>query len=147
MKVFFLKTTKAFVFLGVVFFLLGSCKKNVVGPKGDSGTPGTPGNLKISYTNTFELSSSSWTYFPNLNHWSLNLFVAEINSDVLEKGEVKLYMKVGTQWQVLPYGKNYVFMQYNISHNFIGIVVSHIHGGIPERPLDGEYRVVVFSPA
>lgn len=147
MKVYFLKITKAFIFLGIIFFLLSSCKKNVAGPQGDAGTPGKPGNLKVSSTNTFELQASSWTYFPNYNHWKLNLFFAEINTDVLEKGEVKLYMKVNSQWQVLPYGKDYIFTQYGISNNTIEIVVSHIHGGVPERPLDGEYRLVVFFPA
>ena len=138
-----------FISIGVTLLFLFSqtaCKKNVAGPQGDPGTPGKPGNLKQSHINSLKVLSSSWTETPDYN-WETSLYIGEINKQVIEKGEVELYFEADSQWNPLPYGKGYLFMQYSISENSLHLEYKSIHGGAVPKPPDGNYRIVIFSPA
>ncbi|WP_317899680.1 hypothetical protein [Aurantibacillus circumpalustris] len=131
----------------VLLFMFTACKKYVAGPQGDPGTPGKAGNLTQININPIKVSTFSWTFKSNTFSWETTIYVGEISKDVIEKGEVKVYLDLNDQWNALPYGKNYIFTQYSISENLIKLNTSHIHGGEPSRPLDANYRIVIFSPA
>ena len=137
-KLFFVTLSCALV------FLFAGCTKNVAGPKGDAGTPGKPGNLKQSAVN-LQINSSSWSL--NVNTWEATVYLSGITKDVVEKGEVKLYISADSQWCGMPYGKGYIFTQYSIEREFIHLNCTHIHGGIPSRPATADYRAVIFYPA
>jgi len=145
------KTFKLFFVIPVFIFMLtgSSCTKNVAGPQGDPGTPGKPGNLKQSHINPIKITSSYWSMkaTTTYNYWEAVIVVSEITQDVIEKGEVKLYMENNSQWSALPFSDHYIFTQYSIEKGLIRLNCSHIHGGTPTKPLDTNYRIVIFSPA
>jgi hypothetical protein len=129
----------------ISLFVLGfsSCKKNVAGPKGDKGEAAKKGNAKQSQRQ-FTVQSSSWT--TNGGWWSANVYCPEITTDVIAQGEVKVYMKIGTEWWALPYAVGDTFMHQSIESNYIHLEYSKIHGGPPPKPLETTFRVVVYTP-
>lgn len=88
---------------------------------------------------------STWTLSDK--EWESWLVLTDLSEDVVKKGEVKVYKKVGSDWMPLPYGKGYLFTQYSFEAGIVRLKLSHIHGGVPDRPADEVYRVVIFSPA
>lgn len=132
-------------FLAIPFLLLAftSCKKDVAGPKGDPGVDAKKGNLKKS-ERTFTVQASSW--INNSGFYSTNVYFPEITGDVIAKGEVKVYMKIGTQWWSLPYAVGDIMMHQSIELNYLHLDYSRIHGLPPSSPGQVTFRVVVFAP-
>lgn len=129
----------------IVLLTVSSCKKQVPGPQGDPGTPGLKGNLTQKSTNAINVLSSTWTL--SNKEWESWLVLLDLSEDVVKRGEVKVYKKVGSDWMPLPYGKGYLFTQYSFEAGIVRLKHSHIHGGVPDRPADEVYRVVIFSPS
>ena len=129
----------------IISLYLVSCTKQVAGPKGDSGTAGLAGNLKQSSITSFKVLASSWSL--NDKVWEFTAVLSNISADVIEKGEVKIYREVNSQWWPLPYGNGYIFTQYSLSPGTVRFNTTHIHGGVPEKPSDANYRIVIFLPA
>jgi hypothetical protein len=125
--------------------LFSACTKQVAGPKGDPGTPGKAGNLKKELATVITLNASSWALEEQT--WKASVFVSAITRDVIERGEVKLYVEKDGKWWALPYGQGYVFTQYSIEENFIRLECTDIHEGLPEQPQTARFRLVVFIPA
>ncbi len=126
-----------------LLFALSSCKKDVAGPKGDPGTNGGTGNLKKS-ERTFTVQASSWVN--TLGFYSTNVYFPEITNDVITKGEVKVYMQIGTQWWSLPYAVGDIMMHQSIELDYLHLNYSRIHGVPPSSPGQVTFRVVVFAP-
>jgi hypothetical protein len=121
-----------------------ACTKYEPGPKGDPGTPGAAGNLILSeFTKT--LDSLDWS--KSEITWVAEIFADQITSNVLLKGEVKVYVNEENKWWVLPFGKDYIFTQSSVTEGKIRLINEHIHGGVPARPARKTYRVVILSPA
>ena len=133
------------LFLAIPFLLLGvsSCKKNVAGPKGDPGADGKKGNIKQS-TRTFTVSASTWSL--TLGSYTAKVYFPEIANQVIEKGEVKVYMKIGTQWWGLPHVVGDVTMHQAIEYQYLHVKYSKIHGSPSAPPGDVTFRAVVYSP-
>ncbi|MDZ4664641.1 MAG: hypothetical protein SGJ15_07175 [Bacteroidota bacterium] len=133
------------LFLAIPFLLLAfsACKKDVAGPKGDSGTDGKKGNLKKS-ERTFTVQTSSW--INNSGFWNATIYFPEITNDVITKGEVKVYMKIGTQWWSLPYAVGDIMMHQSIEFEYLHLEYSRIHGIPPSSPGQVTFRVVVSQP-
>lgn len=129
----------------LILFIGSSCEKQVPGPQGDPGTAGLSGNLIQKSTNAINVLGSTWTLSDK--EWESWLVLTDLSEDVVKKGEVKVYKKVGSDWMPLPYGKGYLFTQYSFEAGIVRLKLSHIHGGVPDRPADEVYRVVIFSPA
>lgn len=128
------------LFLCLVF---NSCKKNVAGPQGDKGTPGGKGNLN-QFERTFTIYPNSWTF--NGGWYENQIYFPEITNDVMLKGGIKVYMKIGTQWWSLPYVVGDVFMEQTTQPGLLHLKLSKIHNGPPPAPLPTVFRVVVYSP-
>jgi len=128
--------------LAASFF--AGCTKNVAGPKGDPGTPGKSGNLLQTHVN-IAVPATAWSL--NINTWEASAYVPEIAKLAVDKGEVKVYIKMDSKWCGMPYGDGYVFTQYAVEKEFIHFSYTHIHGGMVSKPADLDFRVVVFSPA
>jgi len=137
-------TIKTLLF-AIPFLLLSlvACKKDVAGPKGDPGKDGGKGNLKKS-ERTFTVQSASWVN--NSGFYSSNVYFPEITNDVISKGEVEVYMKVGTQWWSLPYLVGDIVMHQSIEFETLHLEYSRIHGVPPSSPGAVTFRVVVYAP-
>jgi hypothetical protein len=129
----------------IVSLCFMSCTKKVAGPKGDSGTAGLAGNLKQTSITSFKVLSNSWSL--NDKTWEFTAVLPNISGDVIEKGEVNIYREVDSKWWPLPYGNGYIFTQYSLTPGTVRFNVTHIHGGVPERPADANYRLVILYPA
>lgn len=129
-----------------LLFLLAfnSCKKSVAGPQGDKGENAPKGNLK-QVDRSFTVNSASWTF--NGGWYAADVYFPEITSDVVTKGEVKVYMKVGTQWWTLPNNVGDIFMEQSTDVGHLYLKYSKIHGGPPPAPGDRTFRVVCSTPA
>jgi hypothetical protein len=123
---------------------MGGCTKNVPGPQGDPGTPGKTGNARQSHMNSFNLPSSEWT--ADLTVWRSLIYAPGVSKNVIEKGEVKVYIQEGATWWSLPYAVGDLFILYSLENGIINLTYTDIHGGTPERPLGANYRVVIIEP-
>ncbi|MBL7917850.1 MAG: hypothetical protein JNM96_05605, partial [Bacteroidia bacterium] len=126
-----------FLIMPFILLSLGSCKKNVPGPKGDSGEDGGQGNL-VQSERTFTIYPSSWTF--NGSRYSAQVYFPEITNDVLTKGEVRVYMKIGNEWWSLPYAVADVFMRQSIELGYIHLEYLKIHGVPPASPGQVTFR-------
>jgi hypothetical protein len=120
-----------------------SCKKEVIGPKGDKGVAGGQGNL-IQTHRVFTLSSNAWT--SNLGVWWAKVYAPEITNEVINKGEVRVYMKVNNAWWSCPYAVGNLFMEQEIEQGYLNLKYSHIHGDPPPAPIATEFKLVVYKP-
>jgi hypothetical protein len=133
-----------FAFAGLILLVvLGSCKKYVAGPKGEPGTPGENGNLKMTH---ILYTASSWS-FGTTNGWESHLQSAKISNNVLTKGEVETYMQIGDDWWSLPYGVGDVFMEVSFDDGWVHFKYFKIHGGPPAKPDTVNFRIVILEPA
>jgi hypothetical protein len=140
-----MKHIKPLNFIVILLLLISAaCTKYETGPKGDPGTPGKAGNL-ILFEFTKTLDSLDWS--KSEISWIAEIFADQITSNVVLKGEVKVYVNEENKWWVLPFGKNYIFTQSSITEGKIRLINEHIHGGVPARPAKKTYRVVILSPA
>lgn len=128
-----------------LLFLFNTCTKSVAGPKGEPGTAGKNGNLKQTYIGPFTQPASSWSF--DGSRWNSIIYVSEISSDVISKGEVRVYMLVGSEWWSLPYAVGNLFTQMSIEKGLVHLLRSKIHDGPPAQPVATNFRIVVFSPA
>jgi hypothetical protein len=124
-------------------FVFSFCTKQVAGPKGEKGTPGKKGNLTQSQRSV-TVADSSWAF--NGGWWKTTVYVPEITSTVIAKGEVKAYMKIGTEWWSLPYAVGDKFMQLTIESGMLHLDYTEIHGGPPPAPGERSFRIVTFAP-
>lgn len=138
---------KGIKLLNIAYFLVllisSACTKYEEGPKGEPGTPGKAGDLVLTeFTKT--LDSLDWSLSEQI--WIADIFTDKITSNVILKGEIKVYVNEDDKWWVLPYGKDYVFTQCSFTEGKIRLQNEHIHGGIPARPKEKKYRVAILSP-
>jgi hypothetical protein len=124
--------------------IVGSCTKNIAGPKGDPGTPGGSGNLKETLIPTFVRDSSTWT-FDNY-FWTNEIFILEITKNVIENGEVRVFINDGVEWHPLPHAVGNIFTQMSVKEGFLELTRKKIHDGPPARPENMKIRVTIFSP-
>jgi hypothetical protein len=139
--------TKALFYLSALalLFILSGCTKYVAGPKGETGAPGKNGNMVQTTIGPLTKTPTDWTF--DGTGWNTSVFVIEINDDVINKGEVKGYIKIGNEWRSLPYAYNGdIFTQMSIGKTEIRLQRREIHGGPPPAPDVTSFRFVVFAP-
>ena len=127
--------------LSLVF---SGCTKSVAGPKGEAGSPGKNGNLKETHLGPFTQQSSLWTFDGSV--WASEIYVSDINADVMARGEVRVYMQENGEWWTLPHSVGNLFTQMSIDKGMVHLVRSKIHDGPPLQPVNTNFRVVIFSP-
>jgi hypothetical protein len=139
------KTVNTKIFSLLLLFLclaFNSCKKNVAGPQGDPGTPGGQGNLKQS-DRSFTILSTSWSF--NGGWYACDVYCPELTQDVIASGEIKVYMKVNSQWWSLPYTVGDIFMEQASETGTLHLKYSKVHGGPPPAPAQTTFRIVVST--
>lgn len=132
--------------LGIIF--ISACKKNVAGPQGDPGLPGQNGNSNQYSSVAFDIKPSVWDSIDNgvAFDWKHTVFIPEISKQVMSAGEVKAYTLIGEDWFPLPTISNLVSTQCSVAEGKVIFKVSHIHGGLPPRPLTQKFRVFILGP-
>lgn len=141
MKKLILRNTLLFAF-GIAL-LSGSCGKQVAGPKGDTGAAGKDGNANVSGTNSIALSYNDWTEFGK--EWLAYLFYDKITNDILNTGSVQVFMQKDNAWWGLPYLEGDAYTNYGVEAGKIKLVHGESHGGLPDRPVSANYRIVVIA--
>lgn len=88
---------KTFTLIAACSLLIfGACKKtSEPGPTGPAGATGNA-NVKSELDTAF-----TWTY--GSTSYGAAITVSNITQDIVDNGAVLVYMKVGTDWQPLPY--------------------------------------------
>lgn len=140
MKFLNLKSTAV---IALFTLLLFSCKKEVVGPKGDKGTAGGTGNL-VQTERIFTLSTNAWT--SNLGVWWAKIYAPEITNEVIAKGEVRVFIKVNNSWWSCPYAVGNLFMEQETEQGYLLLKYSHIHGDPPPAPGTTEFKLLTYKP-
>jgi hypothetical protein len=128
-----------------IFFsllLLTSCKKDVPGPKGDSGEPGKNGNA-IEGHFSLRVDSTAWTFISN--GYEHNRVVSDISPDLVLRGDAEVYLQIGNQWWGLPHIEGDVVMQASIENNLLRLRYFKIHG-TAKHPGTRNFRVVTLTP-
>ncbi len=127
------------------FALLFACKKNVAGPKGESGPTGKNGNLDQYYTSMIYQPDTAWTLNGKL--WESYFSAPIITSEAILEGEIKIYLQVQTAWYCLPYvEQNDAFTQYAVQNGIVRLSRKKMHLAPGARPVSANYRLVVFIP-
>lgn len=134
---------KLFLSVPVLLILFASCKKYVAGPKGDPGTPGLNGNVK-QYSIVVNQASAVWTF--NGGWWTSSLDAPTITDGVIERGDVKVYVQVGTEWWALPYAVGNLITQCSVENSVVHLKYYKIHNGPPAMPDNMNFRIVTMVP-
>lgn len=117
-------------------------KKEIQGPKGEPGVNGTGGNASMSSSAEFVVAATEWTNENNV--WKYVYSSALISAKVVNTGGLKVYMKVGTSWNELPFADGDVLTQFGFSEGKVNISVADIHGGLPAQPGTTTFRLITF---
>lgn len=120
-----------------------SCKKEVAGPKGDTGAPGKDGNANVSGTGAFSVSFNDWT--ANGQVWTAFLFYDKITSEIVNKGSVQVFVQIDNLWWGLPYLEGDAYTNFGIEAGKVKLVHGESHGGLPDKPSTANYRIVVIT--
>ncbi|MBL7931856.1 MAG: hypothetical protein JNL60_08140 [Bacteroidia bacterium] len=127
--------------------LFASCKKEEIqGPKGEPGSPGGGGNSNMTASETFTVASSDWLTDSASFGRKATINFAGITKEVVEKGSLKMYMKIGTAWAELPYTQGDFVTQYGFDEGHIYLEFINIEQiGMPSPPVTTSYRVVIIT--
>lgn len=101
------------LFSGVL--LLFSCKKEgppgqqgIPGERGTTGAPGTTGTANVIYSGWLSL-----TFVPVVTNWRAEIAVPKLTKEIMDKGEIIVYMTNGT----FVYKLNYYFGNFSLVQN------------------------------
>jgi hypothetical protein len=143
---------KTILLSALTVLTFSSCKKEVVGAKGDQGAQGIQGvqgaqgvkgqNGNANVIGSNEVTISSWTQ--NSISWTANLTMGAITQDVVNTGTVKVFIKYGSEWWALPdiSGKNST--QYGFGVGSVTLYNSNSDGTLPSNPSSKTFRIVVI---
>src|SRR4051812_9281779 len=98
-----------YCFVVAAALLFPGCTKYVAGPKGEPGTAGSNGTLIQTVQGPFTIRASGWTW--NNYAWVADVSAPAVTENVMNGGEVKVYMKDNGEWRSLPHAVGNVFTQ------------------------------------
>ena len=131
------------MFALVCGLLFTNCKKE--GPQGPAGKDGTNGNANVVSSS---ITSSSWVY--SSPSWSINFTYGAITQDIIDRGAVLVYMKVGSAYNQIPitfYPANNYSRTYDISTYVGGVTIYCTDSDLtqPTNPGTLTFKVVVIA--
>ena len=136
-----------FIALAIAGLLVTACKKKEIqGPKGETGDPGGGGNAGINSTNNFYVTLAEWKPNKDSTGWKTSVYSPLLTQSVVDKGSIKVYMNTGA-WSELPYIEDDLFTQYSFVKDTLKLTFGDMHGNFPERPTTRLYRLVTVSEA
>ena len=116
-----------------MFILLDACKgeKGDIGPAGPTGTNGANGATGTTgaigatgatgATGTANVSYSDWiniTFVGSSNNYIVNIPAPKLTQEILDKGDVHVYWKIGSSIYYLPYSQTLGSTTYTIFQIF-----------------------------
>lgn len=138
------------VTLGVLLALgFLSCKKEVAGPKGDTGPAGKDGNANVATVQSFVVTSSSWGASADSLGWVNLLSVNKITQDIADRGSVQVFMQPqgSSTWWALPYFDVDNGIEFGIEPGIVRLMnfEADPHGHAPPKPATMNFRVVIIA--
>jgi hypothetical protein len=138
---------KIFLVLFLSFsVLLISCSKD-----GEQGPPGQDGNANV-LSITVSVDSSNWQEFElnNTTYFETTVGLSELTAEIVEKGALLVYLKIGNQLTPLPltfYFNDNIDATYSFTYTpgqvFLGLQYNAlIEGG---EPLTNEFKFVIID--
>lgn len=126
----------------IALSLIGCTKEGAQGPAGKDGTNGNANVVSSSIT------SSSWVY--NNPSWEIAFSYAAITQDIIDRGAVLVYMKVGSAYNQIPitfYPANNYSRTYDISSNVGSVTIYCTDSDLtqPTNPGIQTFKIVVIS--
>lgn len=129
----------------IIFFSSGiySCKKKEIpGPKGESGVNGTGGNSSTASSDVFVVPTTEWVAGTDGFSYVYNSTL--ITQKVVDSGAVKAYIEMDGAWWELPHADGDLFTQCGFSLGKVKLEFMDIHGGLPPRPATASFRLVTL---
>jgi hypothetical protein len=137
---------KLFVVMASLVICISSCKKEtVVGPKGDTGPAGANGNANVKSEGPIVIEPSAWITNSDSLAWTAIIFSEKITQEIVDKGSVEVYFKKDNVWWSLPYTDGDATTAVGLALGKVYLVKSESHGGLPEKPLKADYRMVISA--
>lgn len=133
-----------------------SCKKSTVGPAGTQGETGLQGAAGINGN----ANVKSYTFSTGINwkpdstnkSFSYRYFTADLNSSVLDKGIVMLYVNDelgsnGNEWKAMPFSGKVIDFSFKTELSTVEIFVSSSTTVMPSNPGNQKFKLVIIPPA
>jgi hypothetical protein len=124
--------------------ILVSCVKGEKGDPGPQGPAGVTKNANVDHIAPFYVTAAMWYTLDTLQ-WNATVSLPEITQEIVDKGEVSVYLKKGDQWWALPYSEHDTYTVYGIELGKLLLTHADSHGTTPEKPVTTLYRVVITS--
>jgi hypothetical protein len=140
-----IKFFKKGVYFLILVILFAACKKQVAGPKGESGINGKNGNANQSHIKEFTLLSQDWKTNTVRMDWNASIATELITDDVIQKGMVCVYLNVNGRWTSIPHAFDDFRLQYKLSKGVIGLNYLETHG-VAAQPGAMNIKVSIVSP-
>lgn len=141
------KTASFFTMLTLACGLLftNCAKDGKTGPAGPAGANGTNGNANVVSSS---ITSSSWVY--TAPSWGITFTYPAITQDIIDKGAVLVYLKVGSAYNQLPltiYQSASYSSTYEVSTVVGGLTIFATDSDLtqPTNPGSKTFKVVVIA--
>lgn len=138
-------TFKYFVICLSVLLIFSACKKQVAGPKGESGLPGQNGNANQTVISSFLILSQAWQTNTIKKDWNTDYFTDLITDEVLLKSEINVYAQINGNWYALPYTIQDFHLQYSLVKGTLHLNYFKSHQ-VANQPASMNFRLVIVSP-
>lgn len=133
-----------FIWIILLLGMIVACKKQVAGPKGETGMAGQNGNANQNNIDSFLLLSQDWVTNSVKKDWNANVFNSLITENIVQSGNVDIYVNVNSEWFRLPYTKDDFHLQYKLSNGLIILNYFKSHG-VADPPDPMRFRMVIVS--
>lgn len=124
----------------------GCAKDGATGPagqKGIDGIDGIDGNANVIGSNSVSVVSSDWTL--SSNYYSTSFTLPAITQEVVDKGVVMVYEKLGTSWQAMPYSLDIESRDFTFNVGTVKIWAHNSDFSAPTNPSAQTYRIIAIS--
>ncbi len=141
-----MKNIFKFIFcLATLLVFLTGCKKQVAGPKGESGLNGKNGNANQTSMSSFIILSQAWQTNNVRKDWNTDYYTDLINDEVIQKSSISVYVQINGAWFPLPYTKEDYHIQYNLISGSLHLNYFKSHQ-VANQPASMNFRLVIVSP-
>lgn len=130
--------------------LLVSCKKTVVGPKGDPGAQGIQGEPGNANVKSLIISTTcDWKVDSTAHSYTYRIHTADLDNSVLRGGIVMLYYgsQCGCEWKAMPFLAKPLNYSYTTELSTVDIVIAGTDGNLPPEPGVLKFKLVIIPPA
>lgn len=131
---------KKIILLFVIALSITACKKpkdgepGATGPQGQQGTQGTQGNANVKSSNYTASSVFDWSKNTSGTLYTYYITNNDITYDIIDKGAVIVYWKIGSDLLAMPFTLNHVQFNYSVSAYDVEVNISGDNGQVLNNP-------------